>query len=550
MGHSIYGLQYEFQQKNGRHMIVGEKGERRLQGDDLIPLQLKMMQSNQIPNLLPLSVEEVDFNVRLYFDVTAKQPLSEYLEQKSLTSHEFYHLFLSIINTLEQSKLYMLNEHQYVLQEDYIYIGKNLQHLYVTYLPVQELEKEHTATEELKSLLLRVGKKVNGLQGTEFNHLASYTEDVSFSFAGLKELLLRQQQLRPQAGFAQGYTQQQGQHSGQPSIQQEQQQQSYSPSYSQQSGTTQYANSQQKSSDQSAEPKSKKPKKEKAKKPASTGKKEQVLTGKSKLYTAVFGLLGIVIVWQLLGFNYGGVAFLSSIALTVVIIAAVIFLCFFYKKATGAKDEQPKKEVAAGRDLNQQQSVNGGYTSYNQSSSYNQGTYQTPSTPTPVMNQPVSMPEPQASPVAATPVTQTATAVAPEPAPSVPAEPSYGVDTSLLSDDTVLLEEEEEPVVEEVMTWPTLHIERENGPEELTISESNFVIGRNSDSSQYVEQSTGVSRMHIEFVRIENSYSVKDLGSKNGTKVNDQVLVPYKLHSLEVGDKIQIGKATYEFKWE
>ncbi|MEK4563639.1 DUF6382 domain-containing protein [Alkalihalobacillus sp. FSL R5-0424] len=557
MGDSIYGLQYEFQQKNGRHMIVGEKGERRLQGDDLVPLQLKMMQSNQIPNLLPLSVEEVDFNVRLYFDVTAKQPLSEYLQQKSLSSHEFYHLFLSIINTLEQSKLYMLNEHQYVLQEDYIYIGKNLQHLYITYLPVQGLDKEETAADELKSLLLRIGKKVNGLQGTEFNHLSSYTEDVSFSFAGLKDLLLRQQQLRPQAGFVQGYNQHPDQGNGQPQYAQGQQQQP--SSHQQQSGQAPYANTKQNPSTSSSEQKAKKTKKEKPAK-AATGKKEPVITGRNRLYTAVFGLLAIVIVWQLLGLNYGGIAFLSSIGLSVVIVGAVIYLCFFYKKATGEKDEQPKKEVAAGREQQQyqQQPTNGGYASYNQSPSYNQTA--TPAFQTnPVTPQPQAMKTsaPASEPTiaaAAAPHAQeaqqpAATAVA-EPVSSAPAEPSYGVDTSLLSDDTVLLEEDEEEVVEEVKTWPTLTIEREQGSEEITISESNFVIGRNPEAAQYVEESTGVSRMHVEFVRIENSYSVKDLGSKNGTKVNDQPLVPYKLHSLEVGDTIQIGKATYEFKWE
>lgn len=216
--------------------------------------------------------------------------------------------------------------------------------------------------------------------------------------------------------------------------------------------------------------------------------------------------------------------------------------------------------MAAGREQQQyqQQPTNGGYASYNQSPSYNQTA--TPAFQTnPVTPQPQAMKTsaPASEPTiaaAAAPHAQeaqqpAATAVA-EPVSSAPAEPSYGVDTSLLSDDTVLLEEDEEEVVEEVKTWPTLTIEREQGSEEITISESNFVIGRNPEAAQYVEESTGVSRMHVEFVRIENSYSVKDLGSKNGTKVNDQPLVPYKLHSLEVGDTIQIGKATYEFKWE
>ena len=87
MGESktIFGLHYEYIEKNGQYLVVKEKQEQALTEEDLIQLQLRMMQSNQIPNLLPLSVEEIDFELKLYYDVTSKRQLNVYLNQ----SHDF-----------------------------------------------------------------------------------------------------------------------------------------------------------------------------------------------------------------------------------------------------------------------------------------------------------------------------------------------------------------------------------------------------------------------------------------------------------------------------
>lgn len=110
--------------------VFFERQGTQLTEDLLVPLQLKMMQSNQIPNLLPLSVEEMDFKLRLFYDITSKRNLSDYIKSRPLSAHEFYQLFLNIIATMEQSKLYMLNEHHYILQESFIYIGKEPHELF------------------------------------------------------------------------------------------------------------------------------------------------------------------------------------------------------------------------------------------------------------------------------------------------------------------------------------------------------------------------------------------------------------------------------------
>ena len=110
---------------------------------------------------------------------------------------------------------------------------------------------------------------------------------------------------------------------------------------------------------------------------------------------------------------------------------------------------------------------------------------------------------------------------------------SLMMDTGLLSesDDTVLLGEDSDEEENLEVSNPFLEVEREDGFEQIELAETHFTIGRNDEAVVYVEDSVGVSRVHAEFVRIENSYGVKDLGSKNGTKLNGEALVPYLFHA-------------------
>ena len=54
--------------------------------------------------------------------------------------------------------------------------------------------------------------------------------------------------------------------------------------------------------------------------------------------------------------------------------------------------------------------------------------------------------------------------------------------------------------------------------------------------------------MHVEFIRLSDTYGLKDLGAKNGTYVNQEKVIPYKIHELEDEDDIQIGKTDYTYR--
>jgi hypothetical protein len=68
------------------------------------------------------------------------------------------------------------------------------------------------------------------------------------------------------------------------------------------------------------------------------------------------------------------------------------------------------------------------------------------------------------------------------------------------------------------------------------------LLGRAGTLELIVNQPT-VSRLHAEIVDAEDRFAIRDRGSHNGTLVNDRVLGPDDVHTLEDGDVIVLGDA-------
>ena len=86
-------------------------------------------------------------------------------------------------------------------------------------------------------------------------------------------------------------------------------------------------------------------------------------------------------------------------------------------------------------------------------------------------------------------------------------------------------------------------------------NENPFVIGRRSISRNifphldltYSDPNAYISRRHAQVVADERGYNVEDLGSENGTLLNDVRLPPYRRTPLRNGDVVQIGKIQLQF---
>ncbi|MBL92036.1 MAG: GGDEF domain-containing protein [Myxococcales bacterium] len=77
----------------------------------------------------------------------------------------------------------------------------------------------------------------------------------------------------------------------------------------------------------------------------------------------------------------------------------------------------------------------------------------------------------------------------------------------------------------------------------LLLTQGELIVGRSQKADIQVEQES-VSRQHARFRVQANGITVEDMGSTNGTYVNDQ---PAKPDALSCGDQIKIGRTIYKF---
>jgi len=87
------------------------------------------------------------------------------------------------------------------------------------------------------------------------------------------------------------------------------------------------------------------------------------------------------------------------------------------------------------------------------------------------------------------------------------------------------------------------------------MEEGEVILGRSSEGQPMIPDidlrkfkafQSGVSRMHAAIRLYGNQILISDLGSSNGTSVNDTKLEPYSPHPLKNGDTIMLGRMKIE----
>lgn len=61
------------------------------------------------------------------------------------------------------------------------------------------------------------------------------------------------------------------------------------------------------------------------------------------------------------------------------------------------------------------------------------------------------------------------------------------------------------------------------------------------DLGAYNGSILGVSRFHAEITLVNNILHIKDMGSTNGTRINDKKIPPYRLVPFRSGDTLRFG---------
>ena len=84
----------------------------------------------------------------------------------------------------------------------------------------------------------------------------------------------------------------------------------------------------------------------------------------------------------------------------------------------------------------------------------------------------------------------------------------------------------------------------------LSIGRFDIHAGIKQSDFEFPEETKEVSRRHAVVERSAAGYFIVDLGSKAGTFVNNQKIIPNAPHLLNSGDRISFGKAGADYIWE
>ncbi len=91
---------------------------------------------------------------------------------------------------------------------------------------------------------------------------------------------------------------------------------------------------------------------------------------------------------------------------------------------------------------------------------------------------------------------------------------------------------------------PTLHVVHKDGRTvDVEMTKDRISIGRSKDNAIMLDDSTA-SRNHAEIIRTREGFQMKDLGSFNGTKLNDK---SEQRALLKHNDLIEIGLTKITF---
>jgi len=108
---------------------------------------------------------------------------------------------------------------------------------------------------------------------------------------------------------------------------------------------------------------------------------------------------------------------------------------------------------------------------------------------------------------------------------------------------TASLVEGEESVPPAPAGAPSLVIHEGGEARTVRLARDNLTIGRLSDCDVVIADK-GASRRHAQIRSKDDRYTLTDLGSTNGTRLNGQII---QTHELADGDRITIGTTVLEF---
>ncbi|CAM3485666.1 MULTISPECIES: DUF6382 domain-containing protein [Saccharibacillus] len=573
----------DFIQSDTTYMVL--KNKLNPEAGTLNRIQVKMLAASSVPHVLDLHVREVDTDTELHYDIGGKRMLSACLRTEKITLVEYYALLLQIVTALEYGMTYMLNPHRFLLKEDYMFVDGPLAEgiVYLTYVPLDESAGAAPIRERIGSLAARWMTAVDDLRGNGIQHVLQMCEQPSFSLQTLKSLLigLLTESGKSPAGDLEAYG---------PSMHPA----SFRAGGSEAAGGGGNAG---RSASQAAWPQHGEGRagvlaapdlaasyaepaaafsgesfrslpSDSALQGPETERKRSENGSSGRLIAPLIAGLLLAALWKLLYLDHPG-----RVSLLVCVVAAPPLLLFAYAGWAGkvkfggrrAERRQEEEEAEALASAWQEPGRNPGprpfYGQREQAVDGSSGAGERIMQNRDTQNRDMRTESAEGRNIPDFLHPGYAGSSSSGDVPEAAGAPSYadcgtGVLGTPAAQPTVILDSGRTPAGRggasaSADPGPRYRLERiENGilPQSIPLPAGPFTIGRAADVSQHVETAAGISRAHVELELYEGMYTIKDIGSRNGTTLNEETLIPYKAYELREGDTFRLAGISYTLK--
>lgn len=496
---------YKFKDlENSNELVLLSDEQEFFSNEEIDAIDYKMLSHNAIRNTLPVNFVNEDNKISVVYDTSDCVTLVERSQFEQLTSNEFSQIVIEIINTLQNAKTHMLSKEKYILDESRIYVGKNINDLKLVYLPMKDDKTSHSVEEDLKELVFNLVVKVKDISTQNFMRVTNFIKHPNFSVNNFKKLILE-------------------------------------ISFSNESSKTEQA------SHLNGSIKSNYTTKEVTEMPPPS-KKE-------KLYSSLIAIILLAIIWSQMPLGTStllGVAFLLSVAV-------IAGLYVYWKKwRPGVEPITVKKKVK----MKKTEEIPEPNLDYQKVDKIKAMDYQTFMSTKEIVvdkteDEEISESEPEA------PLEEKETEITEETSEQDGSEvETAGVDIDedeiesfTITDQTTLLDDEDLKhnikLEDHDSKYKLLALDNtfESGTI-IPISGTSFKIGRERSLVNYVVKDQTVSREHVEFLKDDDIYSIRDIGSVNGTTINGEAMMPFKNYVLNSEDTVKIGDLEFKYSVE
>ena len=127
----------------GNYLIIHED-----ESVNMSSYQARMLMGNDIPSVLKCRMQGLDGKTLIYYDITSKQSVASFYEQRKLRGEDLVMIFTGFIKIMEEMAEFLMNHEQLLLCPEYMFIDIEKRKIYFCCLP----NYGHPIQEQLREL--------------------------------------------------------------------------------------------------------------------------------------------------------------------------------------------------------------------------------------------------------------------------------------------------------------------------------------------------------------------------------------------------------------